>query len=154
MKPFSRLQYHINTPKIKIFWRIILAFRKHSERTMNGSSQRKFRNLYSSSKPVVKMKLNNSITTQIKIPNQFKKRKSCETEDTRHQLANDILQKRNFDNHIWKQCIQVDAISYKEFHKTTSPREKDAKPLHSVTFEHPSKSGKLNGVGKIFLDLF
>ena len=27
-------------------------------------------------------------------------------------------------------------------------------PLHSMTIEHPSKSGKLNGVGKIFLDLF
>ena len=27
-------------------------------------------------------------------------------------------------------------------------------PLHSMTIEHPSKLGKLNGVGKIFLDLF
>ena len=27
-------------------------------------------------------------------------------------------------------------------------------PLHSMTIEHPSKSGKLNGVGKICLDLF
>jgi hypothetical protein len=27
-------------------------------------------------------------------------------------------------------------------------------PLHSVTIEHPSKQGKLNGVGKIFPDLF
>jgi hypothetical protein len=27
-------------------------------------------------------------------------------------------------------------------------------PLHSLTIEHPSKSGKLNGVGNIFLDLF
>ena len=27
-------------------------------------------------------------------------------------------------------------------------------PLHSITIEHPSKSGKLNGVGKTFLDLF
>lgn len=27
-------------------------------------------------------------------------------------------------------------------------------PLHSMTIEHPSKQGKLNGVGKIFLDLF
>ena len=27
-------------------------------------------------------------------------------------------------------------------------------PLHSVTIEHPSKQGKLNGVGKIFIDLF
>ena len=27
-------------------------------------------------------------------------------------------------------------------------------PLHSMTIEHPSKLGKLNGVGKNFLDLF
>jgi hypothetical protein len=27
-------------------------------------------------------------------------------------------------------------------------------PLHSVTIEHPSKQGKLNGVGKIFIYLF
>ena len=27
-------------------------------------------------------------------------------------------------------------------------------PLHSMAIEHPSKSGKLNAVGKIFLDLF
>ena len=27
-------------------------------------------------------------------------------------------------------------------------------PLQSMTIEHPSKLGKLNGVGKIFLDLF
>lgn len=29
-------------------------------------------------------------------------------------------------------------------------REKIAKPLHSITIKHPSKSGKLNEVGKIF----
>ena len=51
-------------------------------RTMNGSSQWKFVNLYSSPKPVVKMNLYNSFTAQINIPNQFKNRKSCETEDT------------------------------------------------------------------------
>ena len=27
-------------------------------------------------------------------------------------------------------------------------------PLHSMSFEHPSKLGKLNGVGNIFLDMF
>ena len=32
-------------------------------------------------------------------------------------------------------------------------RQKDAKPLHFITFDHPSRSGKLNGVGKIFLGL-
>ena len=27
-------------------------------------------------------------------------------------------------------------------------------PIHSMTIEHPLKQGKLNGVGKIFLDSF
>lgn len=62
--------------------------------------------------------------------------------------------RRNFDSHLWKQCIQVDIIRYRGFHKTTSPSEKDAIPLHSVTVEHPSKQGKLNGFGKIFPNLF
>ena len=53
-------------------------------RTMNGSSQWKFRKLYSSPKPVVKMNLHNSFTARINIPNQFKKRKSYEIEDTRY----------------------------------------------------------------------
>jgi hypothetical protein len=48
------------------------------------------------------------------------------------------------------QCHQI----YKDFHQTKSPREKDAMPLHSMTVEQPSKSGKLNGVGNIFLVLF
>ena len=60
---------------------------------------------------------------------------------------------RNFENHIWKQCIQANAIKRRAFHKSKSPREKNAKPLHSVTIEHPSKPGKLNGVSKIFLEL-
>ena len=61
---------------------------------MNGSSQRKFRKLYSSPKPVMKMNLHNSFTARINIPNQFKKKKSCETEDTRYQLVFSI--KRSF----------------------------------------------------------
>ena len=73
---------------------------------------------------------------------------------TRYQVAIDILIKRNFDNHIWKQCIQDDSIRYKYFYKATSLRKKIAKPLHSMTIEHFSKLGKLNGVGKIFPDLF
>ena len=58
---------------------------------------------------------------------------------TRYQLDDDILRKRNFDNHLWKQCIQSSAIIYKYFDKTKSPREKDAIPPHSVKIEHPSK---------------
>ena len=73
---------------------------------------------------------------------------------TRYQLDDDIFLKRNFNSHLWKQCIQVDAIRYQGFLKTKIQREKDAMPLHPMTIEHPSKSGKLNGVDKIFLDLF
>ena len=62
--------------------------------------------------------------------------------------------KRNFDSHLRKKCIQAYATIYKYLHKTTSLKNNDAMPLHSMTIEHPSKQGKLNGVGKIFLDLF
>ena len=72
---------------------------------------------------------------------------------TRYQLTDDILIKRNFNSLIRKQCIQDDSTRYRYFHKTKSLREKIAKPLHSVTIEHPSKSRKLNELGKIFPDL-
>ena len=72
---------------------------------------------------------------------------------TQYQLADDIFLKRNFDSHLWQQYIQSNAIIYKYFYKTKSTREKDAMYLNSMTIEHPSKSGKLNGVGKIFLYL-
>ena len=62
--------------------------------------------------------------------------------------------KRSFDNHIWQQCIQTNAIRYKDFSKATSPREKIVMPPHSITIKHPSKSGKLNEVGKVFPDWF
>jgi hypothetical protein len=62
--------------------------------------------------------------------------------------------KRRFDKNIWQQCIQDDSIRYRNFHKAKNLIKKLAKPLHSSTIEHPSKSGKLNGVGKIFPDLF
>ena len=65
----------------------------------------------------------------------------------------DILMKRNFGNHIQKHCIQANS-RYKYFHKNTILREKDAMPPHSVTIKHLSKSGKLNGIGKMFLGLF
>ena len=71
-----------------------------------------------------------------------------------YQLVDDILLKRDFDNHLRKQYIQANAIRYKDFRKTKSPREKVAMPLHSMTIEYPSKLGKFNGVGDIFLYLF
>ena len=62
--------------------------------------------------------------------------------------------KRNFNSFIRKQRIQDDATRYKDFQEIKNIREKIAKPLHSVTIEHSSKSGKLNEVAKIFPDLF
>jgi len=50
----------------------------------------------------------------------------------RYQLDDDILLKRNFDSHLWKQYIQSNSIRYKDFHKTKSPREKDAMPMFSI----------------------
>ena len=67
---------------------------------------------------------------------------------TRCQVAID-----QFDSHIWKQCIQYYSTRYRDFHNKESLRERIAKPLHFVTIEHLSKSGKLNEIGKIFPDL-
>ena len=69
-------------------------------------------------------------------------------------MAVDILIKRNFNSFIRKQCVQDDSTRYKYFHKIKNLRDKIAKPLHSIAIEHPSKSGKLNEVGKIFPELF
>ena len=55
---------------------------------------------------------------------------------------------------MWKQCTQANSIRHIAFHKNKSPREKIAMALYSVTIEHSSKQGKLNGVGKIFPYLF
>ena len=102
-------------------------------RTMNGSSQWKFRKLYSSLKLVVKMKLNNSFTTWINIPNQFKKRKSCETEDTRYQLVFDILIKRSFCQSQSQFCqILRFAQGYKF-------EEKEYKVSYFMTIKHPNQ---------------
>ena len=71
-------------------------------------------------------------------------------ESARYQLVDDILLKKNYHSHLWSKCIPVDVTRYQDFHRTTSLMKKDAMPLHSVTIKHPSKQGKLNGVGKIF----
>jgi hypothetical protein len=123
------------------------------KRTMNGSAQRKFRKLYSTQKPFVNMKPNKLLASHIITSIHARRRRVVKLMSTRYQLVDDILMKRNFDNHIWKQCIQSNSIRHRSFHKNKSPREKNAKPLHSVTIEHLSKSGKLNGVGKISPDL-
>jgi len=55
-----------------------------------------------------------------------------------------------FDSHMWRECIHDYSTRYRDCHNKESPRERIAKPLHFVTIEHPSKSGKLNEIGKIF----
>ena len=124
------------------------------KRTMNGSSQQKFRKLYSTPKPVAKIKLNKLSTAQTTTSIHARRERDVKLKSTRYQVVVHILIKRNFDSHIQRQCIQDDYTRYRDFHKTKILRDKIAKPLHSVTIEHPSKSGNLNGVGKIFLDLF
>ena len=59
-----------------------------------------------------------------------------------------------FDNCIRRQCIQDYSTRYRDFHNNESLSERIGKPLHSITIEHPSKSGKLNEIGNIFPDLF
>ena len=100
---------------------------------MNGSSQWKFRKLYSSPKPVVKMKLNNSFTSRINIPNQFKKRKSYETEDTRYLLVFDISIKRSFCQSQSQFC-QI--LRFPQGYKF---KEKEYKVSYFMTIKHPNQ---------------
>ena len=122
--------------------------------TMNGYLRWEFRKLYSSPKPVVKMKPNKLLSARIITSIHIWRGRVVKLKSTWYQLDDYILLKRKFDSHLWKQYIQAYAIKYQDFHKTKSSREKYAISLQSMTIEHPSKQGKLNGVGKIFLDLF
>ena len=100
------------------------------------------------------MKLNKLLSIQIITSIHVRRGGVVKLKSTRYQLVVDIWIKRNFNSFIWKQCIQDDSTRYKDFHKIKNLRDKITKPLHSVTIEHSSKSGKLNEVGKIFPDLF
>ena len=124
------------------------------KRTMNESSQWKLRKLYSAHKPVVKMKLNKLLAAQMITSIHARRGRVVKLKSNQYKLVVDILIKRNFNSFIHKQCVQDDSTIYKDFHKIENLREKIAKPLHFVTIEHPSKSGKLNEVGKIFPYLF
>ena len=114
---------------------------------MNGSSQWKFGKLHSSPKPVVTMNLHNSFTARINIPNQLKKRKSFETEDTRYQLVFEILIKRSFCQSQSQSC-QI--VIFPQGYKFKGKEYKVSIPYENQT----SESRKLNGVGKIFPYLF
>jgi hypothetical protein len=121
---------------------------------MNGYSQWRFGKLYSAPKQIVKMKPNKLLAAQIITSIHARIGRSVKLMSTRYQMVVDILMKRNFDSQILRQCIQDYSIRYKYLHKATSLREKYAMPPHSVTIKHPSKLGKLNEDGNIFLDLF
>jgi hypothetical protein len=100
------------------------------------------------------MKLNKLLAARMITSIHARRGRPINLMSNRYQLAVGILIKRNFNSFIWKQCIQDDSTSYKDFHKIKNLREKIAKPLHFVRIEHSSKSGKLNEVGKIFPELF
>ena len=121
---------------------------------MNESSQPKFRKLYSTHKPIVKMKLNKLLAARMITSIHARRGRVVKLKSNQYQLVVDILIKRNFNSFIRKQCIQDDSTRYKDFHKIKNIREKIAKPLHSVTIEHLSKLRKLNEIGNIFPDLF
>lgn len=118
------------------------------KRTINESSQPKFTKLYSIPKPVVKMKFNKLLVARMITSIHARRGRAVNLKSTRCQVAID-----KFDSYIWRQCIQDYSTRYGDFHNKESLRERIAKPLHSVTIEHPSKSGKLNEIGKIFPDL-
>ena len=116
--------------------------------------QRKSRKIYSSPKPFVKMKPNKLLATRIMISIHARTWRVVKLKYAWYQLVDDILLKRNYDNHLWPKCIQAYVTRCHYCHKSISLSKKDAMPLHYVTIEHPSKQGKLNRVGKIFPDLF
>ena len=99
------------------------------------------------------MKLNKLLTTQIITSIHARRGRAVKLKSTRYRLAIDIWIKRNFNSFIRKQCIQDDSTRYRDFHNNESSRERFARLLHSIIIEHPTKSGKLNEIGKIFLDL-
>ena len=89
------------------------------------------------------MKANKLLAFQLITSIHARRGRDVKLNTIRYQLVVDILMKRNFVSHIWKQCIQDDSIRYKYFQKATSLREKDSMPPHSVKIKHPSKLGKL-----------
>jgi hypothetical protein len=119
------------------------------KRTINESSQWKFRKLYSTPKPVVKMKFNNLLAARMITSIHARRGRAVKLKLIRCQVAVD-----KFNSCICRQCIHDYSTRYKDFHNKESPRERTAKLLHFVTIKHPTKSGKLNEVGKIFPDLF
>ena len=74
------------------------------------------------------MKPNKLLAAQIIASIHARRGRVVKLKSTQYQLDDDILLQRKFDNHIWKQCIQANAIKHRAFHENKSPREKDAMP--------------------------
>ena len=70
------------------------------KRTMNESSQWKFRKLYSTHKPVVKMKLNKLLAAWMITSIHTRRGRAVKLKSNWYQLAVDILIKRNFNSFI------------------------------------------------------
>ena len=99
MNPFSKLQYQINTSEDQNLLENHFGLQETFKRIMNRSSQWEFRNLCSSPKPVVKMKLNNLFIAPIIISINRRSGRVVKLKFIRYQLVVDILMKRNFVNH-------------------------------------------------------
>ena len=82
---------------------------------MNESSQRKFRKLYSTHKPVVKTKLNKLLASQIITSIHVRRGRVVKLKSTRYQLVVDIWIKRNFivsyGNNVFKMILPDIKIS-------------------------------------------
>jgi ribonuclease HI len=117
------------------------------KRTVNESLQQKFRKLYSIPKPTVKMNFNKLLAARMITSIHARRGRAVKLKSIQCQVVVD-----KFDSYIWRQCIQDYSTRYRDSHNNECPRERIAKPLHSIPIEHSSKSGKLNEIGKIFLD--
>ena len=63
---------------------------------------RELRKIYSSPKPVVKMKPNKLLAARIITSIHARRGRVVKLKSARYQLADDILLKRNFGNHLWQ----------------------------------------------------
>ena len=119
------------------------------KRTINESSQWKFRKLYSTPKPVVKMKFNKLLASRMITSIHARRGRVVKLKYIWCQVVVD-----KFDSYIWRQCIQDYPTRYRDFHNNEIPREIIARLLHSIIIKHLTKLGKLNEIGRIFPDLF
>ena len=105
----------------------------------------RLQNIYSSPKPLVKIKLSKLLVARRIVSVHAWKGRSIRLKSTQCQLTYDILLQRIYDNHLLR--CQVYWI-------TTSAKKKYELPLQFVTIKHPFKLGKFNVFGKIIPNFF